>query len=467
VKNAMVVGSGPNGLAGAIRLAQAGWSVTVLEAADRVGGGLRSTVRDGLIHDDCSAFHPASLGSPFLRTLGLEEHGLVWRWAEVQLAHPLDDGTAAVLRRSVTETASGLGVDGPRWARTFEPLVARVDDLLDDVLGPLIGWPHHPIGMARFGVSALAPAASIARRFPGEHGKALFGGIAAHAFRPLSSPTTAAAGLLLGAMGHAYGWPIAEGGSQSVADALVSKLVSLGGRVETGRRITSLAELGEADVVLLDVSPPAAADIAGDRLPGRVARAYRRYRFGPAAYKVDLAVDGGVPWRAASCRRAGTVHVGGTFAEIGAAEREAVAGRMPERPFVLVGQQYLADPGRSQGEVHPVWAYAHVPHAYTGDATDAVLDQIERFAPGTRERVVSIHRRSPIALMTHNANDVGGDIAGGANTPRQLLARPRLALDPYATGIPGVYLCSASTPPGGGVHGMAGFHAAGSALRRR
>lgn len=453
-------------MAGAIRLAQAGLAVTVSEAADTIGGGLRSTWRDGVLHDDCSAFHPASVGSPYLRTLGLDDHGLVWRWPEVQLAHPLDDGSAALLHRSVDETAAGLGRDGSRWARTFAPLVDRLDDLLDDVLGPLIGWPEHPLGLARFGVSALAPASWLARRFPGEHGAALFGGIAAHAFRPLSSPTTAAAGLLLGAMGHGLGWPVAEGGSQSLADALVSKLRALGGRVETGHRVTSLSELGGVDVVLLDVSPPAAAAIAGDRLPRRVARAYRRYRFGPAAYKLDLAVEGGIPWRAAAARRAGTVHVGGGFGDIATAEADVVRGRMPERPFVLVGQQYLADPQRSRDDVHPVWAYAHVPHAYAGDATDAVLDQIERFAPGARERMVAIHRRGPVALMAHNLNDVGGDIAGGANTPRQLLARPRLALDPYATGIPGVYLCSASTPPGGGVHGMAGFHAAESALRR-
>jgi len=464
VTTAVVVGSGPNGLAAAAHLAQRGVTVTVLEAADRPGGGLRSSVRDGVVHDDCSAFHPMGVGSPFLRSLDLTAHGLTWRWPEVQLAHPLDDGSAAALWRSVDDTARALGADEESWRRTFEPLVAGIDELVADALGPLLRWPDHPVAMARFGLRAVAPATWMARRFETAAGRALLGGIAAHSFRPLTAPLTSSVALLLGAAGHAYGWPVAEGGSQAIADALIALLGAHGGTIETGRRVESLAELEPTDLVLLDVAPPAVAEIAGDRLPARVARAYRRYRFGPAAFKVDLAVDGDVPWTAAEAHRAGTVHLGGSFEEIATAEAAVSRGHMPARPFVLVGQQYLADPSRSAGSINPVWAYAHVPAGFDGDATSAVLDQLERFAPGTRERIVGVHTRRPADLATANPNFVGGDISCGANTARQLLARPRLTRHPYATGIPGVFMCSAATPPGAGVHGLGGFHAAEAAL---
>ena len=464
---AVVVGAGPNGLAGAVTLAQQGVVVTVLEAAATIGGGTRTSENTvpGLLHDDCSAVHPTSLASPFLRSLDLERHGLAWRWPEVDLAHPLDSGSAGVLLRSLDDTVAGLGGDGPAWRRVFGPLVAHYDDVVAEVFRPVLHLPRHPLPLARFGLAALLPATVLARLWKTEEARALFGGVAAHGFYPLRRPLTSAVGLMLTAAGHAYGWPVAEGGSQSITNALAARLVELGGTIKTGVPVESYREVERADVVMLDLAPGAAANLLGAAQPARVARAYRRYRHGPGAFKVDLAVQGGVPWTNEACRRAGTVHLGGTIAEIAATEREIHAGRLPERPFVLVGQQYLADPSRSVGDLHPVYAYAHVPHGYSGDATEAVIDQIERFAPGVRERIVARFSRGTTALAEYNRNYVGGDIATGANDPLQVAIRPRIALDPYATGVPGVYLCSAATPPGAGVHGMCGFNAARSALR--
>lgn len=467
--SAIVVGSGPNGLAAAVTLARAGLDVEVVEAEPTIGGGTRSAALTvpGLVHDLCSASHPSAQMSPFFIGLAgeLERHGLRWRWPEIELAHPLDGGRAAVLHRSVAETAAGLGGDGRAWQRLFGPLADHLPELVEDVLRPIVHVPHHPVRLASFGARAVMPAAVVARRWDGPLARALFGGVAAHAIRPLHQPMTAAIGLMLTAAGHAYGWPVAEGGSQAIADALAGLLRESGGSITTGRRVDDLCDV-DADVVLLDVSPRAAADLLDGRAPRRVVRSYRRYRYGPAAYKVDLAVDGGVPWTNEACRRAGTVHLGGTFEQIAAGEAEVHRGRMPERPFVLVCQQYLCDPGRSAGDVHPVWAYAHVPHGFGGDATDAVIAQIERFAPGVRDRIVQVHVRTPADLAAHDANYVGGDIATGANDVLQTVLRPRVALDPYATGVPGVYLCSAATPPGAGVHGMCGANAARRALRR-
>lgn len=462
---AVVVGSGPNGLAAAIRLAQSGVQVRVLEAKSTVGGGARSVQSEsGLIHDECSAIHPTGVASPFFRSLALEDHGLRWLWPEVDLAHPLDSGSAGVLVRDLDRTAELLGADGAAWSRLFGPLSRSFDDLVEDVFRPVVHWPAHPLKLAAFGLNALAPASWTARRWKTPEARALFAGVAAHAFSRLSTPLSSSVGLMLTAAGHAHGWPVAAGGSQSISDALVSVLEKLGGTVETGVLVDSLAGLDQPDIVMLDVSPRAAVGICGDALPARTARAYRRYSYGPAAYKVDFEVRGDLPWTNEACRRAGTVHLGGTFEEVAAAERDIVRGRMPARPFVLVAQQYLADPSRSLGDLNPVWAYAHVPHGHPGDVTQAIVDQIERFAPGFRERIVSTRVRSVPQMELHNPNYVGGDISVGANTTRQLAVRPRPALDPYSTGIRGVYLCSSATPPGPGVHGMCGYNAAQSAL---
>jgi phytoene dehydrogenase-like protein len=466
VSEATVVGSGPNGLACAVALAQAGVRVTVLEAAEEIGGGTRSgelTV-PGVIHDLCSATHPMAVASPFLRSLGLEAHGLEWRWPEVDLAHPLDDGSAATMLRSLEDTAAGLGTDGRAWRRLFGSTSAHFDALNEDLVGPVIHLPRHPLLLARLGLPALAPATLLARSWETPGARALFGGVAAHSFSPLTRPLSSAVGMALISAGHSVGWPVAAGGSRSIAAALAAVLLEHGGRIETGVRVHALAEL-DSPVVAFDLAPSAVADIAGERLPRRVARAYRRYKHGPAAFKVDLAVEGGVPWTAEACRRAGTVHAIGSFEELVAAERDINRGRMPASPFVLVCQQYLADPQRSAGDVHPIWAYAHVPRGYDGDGEKAVVDQIERFAPGLRERIVATAVRPPAELEAENPNYIGGDIVTGANTPFQMTIRPRLAADPYSTGAAGLFICSAATPPGGGVHGMGGFNAAQSALR--
>ena len=467
MSEATVVGSGPNGLACAVALAQAGVKVTVLEAAETIGGGTRSAelTMPGVIHDVCSAGHPMAATSPFFRSLGLERYGLEWRRAEIDLAHPLDDGSAATMVRSLEETAAGLGEDGRAWRRLFESPAAHFEALGDDILQPLLHLPRHPLLLARFGLPAAAAATLLARRWKTARARALFGGVAAHSFSPLTQPLSASVGMAMITAGHVAGWPVAAGGSQSIADALAAVLREHGGTIETGVRVRSLGELGSPDATIFDLSPRAVAEIAGDRLPARTARAYRRYTYGPAAFKVDLAVEGGVPWTAEACRRAGTIHATGSLEETVAGEREVNRGRMPARPFILVCQQYLADPQRSAGDVHPIWAYAHVPSGYDGDGEKAVLDQIERFAPGLRERIVATAVRTPAQFEAENPNYIGGDIVCGANTPLQMAIRPRLALDPYATGAPGLFICSAATPPGGGVHGMSGYNAAQSVLR--
>ncbi|HET7121961.1 MAG TPA: NAD(P)/FAD-dependent oxidoreductase [Solirubrobacterales bacterium] len=467
MSSAIVVGSGPNGLACAATLASRGVAVTVLEAGETIGGGTRSgelTV-PGLLHDECSAFHPMAVSSPAVASLGLERHGLEWLWPEVDLAHPLDGGGGAALLRSLAATAAGLGEGGRSWERLFGPSSRAYDALCEDIYQPLIHLPRHPLRLTRFGLRSAAPASVLARGLATVEARALFGGVAAHSFTRLDRPFSAAVGVALVSAGHAYGWPVAKGGSAALAAAWAGVIREHGGRIETGRQVRSLAELPAADAVVLDLSPRGVLELAEERLPARVARAYRRYRYGPAAFKVDLAVEGGVPWTYEPARRAGTVHVGGSFEEIAAAEADTNGGRMPARPFVLVGQQYLADPGRSRGDLHPVWAYAHVPRGHPGDATDAVLDQVERFAPGLRERIVATTVRTPAEIEAANPNLVEGDIATGANGPLQLLLRPRVTPVPYWTGIPGVFICSAATPPGGGAHGICGFNAAEAALR--
>lgn len=466
MSDAWVVGAGPNGLAGAVELQRSGLSVTVLEAVEEIGGGTRTSelTVPGVLHDHCSAVHPMATASPFMRSLDLERHGLEWRWPQVDLAHPLDDGTAAVMVRSIETTAQGLGPDGAAWKRLFGGPSKKFESLLPDLMQPMLHVPRHPLRLTRFGVPALAPATLVAKAWKGEHAKALFGGVAAHAFSPLTMPLSSSVGMALTCAGHAFGWPVARGGSRAITDALAAELSGRGGTIETGRRVDSLDELPRGDVVLLDLSPARVIDVAGPRLDARVARAYRRYKHGPGAFKVDFAVEGGVPWQDEACRRAGTVHAVGSFAETVEAEADTNRGRMPARPFVLVGQQYLADPDRSEGDVHPVWAYAHVPNGWLGDETEAVIGQIERFAPGFRKRIVAQVSTGPREFEDYNSNYIGGDIIGGANNPLQIAVRPRIGLSPYSTGIPGVYICSASTPPGAGVHGMNGSNAARAAL---
>jgi phytoene dehydrogenase-like protein len=466
VRTANVVGGGPNGLAAAITLAKAGVDVTVFEAADQVGGGVRSSeaILPGLLHDDCSATHPMAIGSPFHLDADLQGHGLRWLLPEIDCTHPLDDGSAGVLYRSVGQTADGMGRDGKRWRLLFERPSRKFDALSDDIMGPLLRVPEHPLTLARFGAPTVLPASATARLFRTHQARALFGGVAAHTFRPLELPMTTAIGLGILTAGHRYGWPVAAGGSQAITDAMVAVLGDLGATIETGVRIDTAAQLPPADATLFDLAPTAVATILGDRLPSSVVRQYRRFRQGPGAFKVDFAVDGGVPWTNAESRRAGTVHLGGTYAEVAATERDVHAGRMPRRPFVLVGQQYLADPQRSVGDIHPVWTYAHVPNGFTGDATEAISAQIERFAPGFRDRVIGQRVHSTTELAAENLNYVGGDIMTGAKDIRQLVFGPRIALSPYRTGVPGHYICSAATPPGPGAHGMCGANAATLAL---
>jgi phytoene dehydrogenase-like protein len=466
--SAVVVGSGPNGLAAALTLAAEGVEVLVLEAADTLGGGTRSgeLTLPGLIHDECSAAHPLAVETPFSRRFDLAAHGLAWRWPEIEYSHPLDGGSGAAAWRSVEDTAAALGRDGKRWRSLFGALTERFDDITADFLRPVLHVPKHPLELARFGTWSAIPVGLLARRWRTPEARALFAGVAAHAFRPFTAPLSSAIGVALGTAAHRYGWPVAEGGSAAITRAMVSLLEGLGGKLETGVRVFSLDELGSPDIVMLDLAPAAAARIAGDRMPRRVARALSRFRHGPGAFKVDFAVEGGVPWKHEESRLAGTVHIGGSYGEIAAAEKLVSKGRMPEQPFVLVCQQYLADPSRSNGDVHPLYAYAHVPAGYTGDATAQIEAQIERFAPGFRDRVVARHVRSIVQMEAHNLNYVRGDVVTGSNDARQLVFRPRVALNPYSTGIPGVFICSAATPPGAGAHGMCGYNAANAALRR-
>ena len=465
--DAIVVGAGPNGLAAAIALAQAGRSVRVLEAAPTVGGGTRTAelTLPGFRHDVCSAIHPLGLASPVLRRLPLAAHGLELVQPELALAHPLDDGSAVALHRSVDETARGLGDDAEAYRDLMGPIAGEWESLVDQFVGPLRP-PRHPVAATRFGLSALRSAAGLARaRFRGDRAQALFAGNAAHAFQPLEQRATASFGLVLLMLGHGVGWPAAVGGSQSIADAMASLLRALGGEIETGTRVRSLGELGDARAVLLDLTPRQVLALAGDALPPRYRRALGRYRYGPGAFKLDYALSGPVPWTAPECRRAGTVHLGGTLAEIAASEAEVAAGRHPRRPYVLVAQQSLFDATRAPAGAHTLWAYCHVPNGSAVDMTTAIEDQIERYAPGFRDVVRARHATGPRALEAYDANYVGGDINGGAADLRQLFARPALRLNPYTTPNPRLFICSSSTPPGGGVHGVCGAYAARAALR--
>ncbi|MGE0543829.1 MAG: phytoene desaturase family protein [Dehalococcoidia bacterium] len=469
LRTAVVVGAGPNGLAAAIVLARAGVQVTVLEAGKTVGGGSRTAelTLPGFRHDICSAVHPLAAGSPFFRRLPLHTYGLRWIQPEIALAHPFDDGTAATLTRSLDATAARFGNDRDAYRRLMRPLAKNWRALAPAVLGPLARFPRHPLLMARFGVNAVRSATGLARsNFREAKTRALFAGIAAHVNVPLERPLTASFGLVLGAAAHAIGWPVAEGGSQSIADALTAYLCDLGGVVQTARRVDSLADVPATDAVLFDLTPAQVLRIAGHRFRDGYRRSLARFHYGAGVFKLDYALDGPIPWKADACRRAGTVHLGGSMEEIALSERLIAEGRHPDRPFVLVAQQSLFDPTRAPSGKHTLWAYCHLPNGSTEDMTDRIEAQIERFAPGFKKLILARHITSPAALEAYNANYIGGDIAAGAHDGLQLFMRPAFRLSPYATSDKRLSICSASTPPGAGVHGLCGYFAARSALKR-
>jgi phytoene dehydrogenase-like protein len=467
VTSALVVGSGPNGLAAAITLAREGVEVTVVEASDSIGGGLRSSelTVPGLLHDHCAAIVPTAVSSPFMQSLDLESHGVRWAWPDVDLAHPLDDGSAGALYRSLARTTEGLGCDSRRWQQIFGPLSRSYDVLAQDLLSPIVKVPRHPLRLSVFGAPAMVPAAVMMRIFRTPQAQALFAGNAAHAWTPLSRPPSAAVALMFGAVGHRYGWPAVIGGTAQLAAGLASILRSHGGHIETRVTIGTANDIGGFDLVLYDTNPGLPHRLLGDRIPPRIRRALSQYRYGAAAFKMDFAVHGGIPWTNPVARRAGTVHVCGSAREVIAAERDTHNSRMPQRPFIIVAQQAVMDAGRAKGDLKPIYAYAHVPHGYTGDAREAIVSQIERFAPGFRDRIAAIAVCSPADFERDNPNNVGGDINGGSMDLRTFFARPRLTANPYWLGVNGHYLCSSATPPGGGVHGMCGHLAARSALQ--
>ena len=468
--DAVVVGGGPNGLAAAIALARAGQGVRLFEARDSVGGGCRSAelTEPGVVHDVCSAIHPLGRSSPFFAELALEGHGLEWIEPTVQLAHPLDDGRVAIVRRDVQSTAASFddARDEQIYTRWMAPLAEDWDLIVRRLLGPLpIGAIRHPIAMGRFGLPALLPVTAVARRFRSPVARALLAGCGAHSFLPLHAPMTSGLGLALLVSAHAVGWPIPRGGAGRIVDALASVLRALGGEIVTGHAVRSIDELPQHRAALLDLTPRQVLEVAGNRLGGMYAAQLRHYRYGPGAFKLDLVLDGPVPWRNTEVAEAGTVHLGGTLEEVAASERAVSRGRVHERPFVLLAQPTQLDPDRAPPGRHVVWAYCHVPNGWSGDATERILAQIERFAPGFRDRIVAQHVLRPSQLEAYNANYIGGDINGGLQHWAQFFTRPAVRWDPYSTPDPKLFICSASTPPGGGVHGLCGAHAARSALR--
>jgi phytoene dehydrogenase-like protein len=464
--DAVVVGAGPNGLAAAVVLAEAGRSVLVIEAKPTIGGGCRTedVTLPGFHHDICAAIHPMAVVSPLLRRLPLEQFGLTWVQAPAPLAHPFDDGTAAVLYQSVTATGATLGIDAAAWAKLMRPFLRNTDALFEELLKP-VRIPRHPFRMAHFGLLGLRSAASLIRsHFEGDKARALFAGCAAHSFLPLDAAASASFGLVLALVGQATDWPCAKGGSQRIVDSLAAYLQSLGGHIEVGREVRSLADIPPSRAVLFDVAPRGLERIAASELPADFRRQLLSFRHGPGVFKIDWALRKPIPWKAPECRRAATVHLGGTFEELAASESAATHGQIAERPFVLVAQQSLFDDTRAPSGQHTGWAYCHVPHGSTANMTERIERQLERFAPGFTDLILARRTMSSADIEAHNANMIGGDIGGGANNLTQFLFRPTRRWDPYSTPNARLFLCSSSTPPGGGVHGMCGHWAAMSAL---
>ena len=467
--DAIVVGAGPNGLAAAIELARAGRAVRIYEAAEEVGGGARSAelTLPGFVHDPCASVHPLSLASPFFRSLDLARHGLAWVQPDAPLAHALEPGRSVVLERDLAALGDALGRDAGAWRRLFGPLAREWERLVPMLLSPVPRPPRHPLLLARFGVPALPPARDLARiLFREPEARALLAGMAAHSMLPLGAPLTSSFALVLGLLAHAVGWPLARGGSGAIARALEAEARSLGVDIVTGHRVDSLADLPSARAYLLDVTPRQALAIAGDRLGGRYRRQLEGFRYGPGVFKVDWALDGPIPWADHATLRAGTVHLGGPLGEVVASEAAIGRGRVAARPFVLLVQPTIADPSRAPEGKHIAWAYCHVPNGSTADLTDAIEAQVERFAPGFRDCILARSTKDAPAMEAYDANYIGGDINGGIADWRQLLFRPVMRWNPYSTSDPAIFLCSSSTPPGGGVHGMGGAHAARSAARR-
>jgi phytoene dehydrogenase-like protein len=468
--DACIIGAGPNGLAAAITLARTGRSVIVYEAKESIGGGTRSLelTAPGFLHDVCSAIHPLGVGSTFFRSLPLEQYGLEWIYPPVQLAHPLDDGSVALLERSLSTTADSLGRDRQAYIDLLSPLIEHWETYTDAFLGPLRLPPlfRHPFQLGTFGLKALRPAQGlITQLFQTEQAQAMFAGMSAHSILPLTRATSAAAGLLLGMLGHAIGWPMPRGGSQQIANALAAYLRSLGGEIVTGVEIKSLDMLPTSRAILCDIAPRQLLRLAGSHLPQGYQHALQRYRYGPGVCKLDLALDGPIPWRTAACGQAGTVHIGGTLAEITAAEAAVWRGEHSERPFVLLAQQSLFDPTRAPRGKHTVWAYCHVPNGSDVDMSTHIENQIERFAPGFRDLILARHSMTATQFEQYNANYIGGDINAGVQDLWQMFTRPTIRIDPYTTPLKGLYLCSSATPPGGGVHGLCGYYAAQAVLR--
>jgi phytoene dehydrogenase-like protein len=463
----VVVGSGPNGLAAAITLARNNQKVLVLEAFDTSGGGTRTKelMLPGFKHDVCSAIHPLGLGSPFFQTLPLDKYGLEWLQPRYSVAHPLDDGTVAHLESSLPASAGSMGVDAKAYSFLMQPFAKNWHKLAHEFLGPL-RFPRYPLTMAHFGVNALLSAKMLTKLyFRGNHAPALFAGLAAHSFLPMEQMPSAAFGLVLGALAHAVGWAIPKGGSQAITQAMADYLTDLGGEIVTNHYVKSLEELPPSKAVLLNLTPRQIIKLAGNKLPEKYLRRLEKYRYGAGVFKLDLALDGVIPWRAEACKHAGTVHLGGTFEEIAESERAVKHGLHPEKPYVLLAQQSLFDTTRAPAGKHTLWAYCHVPSGSTKDMTTAIENQIERFAPGFKQKILARHTMDAVAMEAYNPNYIGGDINGGIQDFGQLFTRPTIRLNPYSTPVRGLYICSSATPPGGGVHGMCGYFAAKATLK--